>query len=347
MDWFVNTKYLWFFIGILMSLAAFIWINARQKKAMQKFTHPSLFNELMPLRSKSRKLVKFILSMLAISFMIVAAAKPKIGERREIEQESSKEIRKGIQVMIALDVSKSMEARDEKPDRLTRAKLIVEKLIENMKEDLVGLVIFAGEAYIQVPITEDYKTTSFYLKSIDTDMIKRQGTAIGSAIDLCSRSFRAGEGGKAIIVISDGENHEDDAVQAAKDAVEKGAKVFTIGIGTENGATIPEGADKIMKDNNGNPVIAKMNPEMLIRIAEAGEGKFFKHSSAENINKELLGSMKVLPEEESGQKKVQYMEWEDWFQYFLGIALLFIVLESLILEKRNLKLMNLSIFERR
>ena len=249
--------------------------------------------------------------------------------------------------MIVLDVSNSMMAQDIKPSRLEKAKMAISRMVEKLSDDKVGLVVFAGDAYVQLPITTDYSSAKLFLSGINTDIVPVQGTAIGSAIDLAARSFTPeAETSKAIIVITDGENHQDDAIIAAKRAHEKGIVVHTIGMGLEQGAPIPQkgASGQFMKDGQGNVVISKLDENTLQEVAKAGEGVYVRASNTDVGLNQLLDEVNQM--EKTLLEERVYSDYAEKYQYFLLVGLFFIWVEFMILGRKNKYFMKINIFRR-
>jgi Ca-activated chloride channel family protein len=294
----------------------------------------------MPFASKSRPMFKFFVLMLALAFIIAGIARPQYGSKLK------KVKREGIELVIALDVSNSMMAEDIQPNRLERAKLAISRLVDKLKDDKIGLIVFAGDAYTQLPITTDYNSAKLFLNAVNTQIVPKQGTAIGAAINLAIRSFTPdSKANKAIIVITDGENHEDDAVAAAKSAVENGMVVHTIGMGLPQGSPIPvlrSGQKEYLKDNQGNVVITKLDENMLEQIAAAGDGVYVRANNAQVGLNTLFDEINKLQKTE--MESLVYSDYEDQFQYFFAIAMILILLEFFILERKNRYLKNIKLF---
>ena len=264
---------LWWLITIPVFVIAYIIITKRKQRQLMEFGDPELMAQLMPDASKSRPIVKFTLLIVALALLIVAAARPQYGQQEKTVK------RQGIEVMVALDISNSMLAEDVAPNRLDRAKQMLSKMIDNMTDDKVGLVVFAGEAFTQLPITCDYVSAKMFLNTISPKLIPTQGTAIGAALQTAIRSFggQESDAGRAIILITDGENHEDDATAVAKQAQELGIQVFVIGIGKPEGSPIPvPGTNDYIKDRSGQVVVSRLNEEMCQEIAQAGKGAYVR-----------------------------------------------------------------------
>lgn len=322
--------YFFYLFALIPLLFVLYLLMARWKKrALLRYGDPEIIKHLMPDYSRKRLFYKFILLLLSFSSLVLALANPQIGSRFE------KVERKGIDIMIALDVSNSMLSEDIQPNRIERAKQAVSRLIDNLINDRIGLVVFAGKAYTQMPITTDYAAARLFLSGINPGMIPTQGTAIGEAIDLCVNSFGESKKSKAIIIISDGENHQDDAISAAKKANDHDVRVYTVGIGSPDGAPIPmiiSGNNAgYKKDKDGNTIITKMSPEALQEIATAGEGVYVNGNSTNSLQAVLDHIDKL--EKSSIDSKV-FSDYEDRFQYFLALSLLLLICEIFIFERK-------------
>ena len=257
-----------YLLAALPLIAILRWVLERkQLKRLKLFGDPTLLRHLMPDVSKMRPVVKFWMLLAAMALIIVMMARPQMGTR------ISHEKRTGIESIIAMDISNSMLAEDVTPSRLDRTKMMVENLVDNFTDDKIGLIVFAGDAFVQLPITSDYVSAKMFLSEIEPSLIATQGTDIATAINMAANSFTQQQGvGKAIIVITDGEDHEGGALEAAKAAKKKGMRVYVLGVGSDKGAPIPLGNGDYMKDRTGNTVMTKLNEEMCRQIAEAGGG---------------------------------------------------------------------------
>ena len=337
---FGNSEFLWGLLLIPILTLFYIWSRIARKRALRRFGNEEILKFLMPFTSKSRPMFKFFTLMLALAFVIVGIARPQYGSKLK------KVKREGIELVIALDVSNSMMAEDIQPNRLERAKLAISRLVDKLKDDKIGLIVFAGDAYTQLPITTDYNSAKLFLNAVNTQIVPKQGTAIGAAIELAMRSFTPdSKANKAIIVITDGENHEDDAVAAAKSAVENGMVVHTIGMGLPQGSPIPvlrNGAKEYLKDNSGNVVITKLDETKLEQIAAAGDGVYVRANNAQVGLNTLFDEINKLDKTEL--ESLVYSDYEDQFQYFFAIAMILIVLEFFILERKNRYLKNIKLF---
>ena len=324
------------FLYALLLIPVFIiifWIMLRwKKKAMRRFGESSLIKNLMPAISNVRSQVKFILLMVAYAFFVVGIANPQIGSKLK------KVDRKGIDLVLALDVSNSMLAEDIQPNRLERAKQSISKLIDNLHGDRIGIIVFAGKAYIQLPITTDYAAAKLFLSTIDTEIVPVQGTAIGDAIEMAKSSFNENNHSKAIIIITDGENHEDDAIKNAKEVAEEGILVYTIGMGLTDGSPIPVynkygNRTGFKKDKQGNTVVTKLNENMLQQIAAAGNGIYVRSDNTQAGLRKVFDEINSLEKTEFESK--MYSDYEDRFQYFIAIGLLFLLIEFFVFERKS------------
>jgi len=335
---FEHPEYL--YLLLIIPALAFIrlFFTIRRKKAIERFGNPELMEHLMPDVSTVRPAVKFYLLLLAMIVVIFMIASPQFGTRLQTVQ------RKGIEIVVALDVSNSMNASDIEPSRLERAKQAIARLTDQLKNDRIGLVVFAGQAYIQIPITSDYASAKMFLSAVNTNIVPVQGTAIGAAINMSVASFSAQENvNRAIIIITDGENHEDDAIGAAKEAVEKGIQVYTVGMGSMQGTPIPVGGQgNFLRDKDGNVVITKLNEDMLRQIAEAGNGEYIPANNIRSGINHLVEKLSELEKSEFESKK--YTDFDDKYQYLAVLALIILILELLILERKNKLLRKIDLF---
>jgi Ca-activated chloride channel family protein len=330
---FAHPEYLYLLATLPALLVLFFVAEYRRKRALQRFGTPSLLMRLVPHASRYRRMAKFSLLIAAAGFLIVGMANPQIGTKLEEVK------REGVDIFIALDVSNSMKAEDIKPNRLESAKRQIALLLDKLQNDRIGLIVFAGDSYLQLPLTADYSAARLFLNAIDVDIVPVQGTAIGSAIRLAMKSFVEGEKKhKVIVVITDGENHEDDAVAAAKEAAGQGVVIHTIGMGSPLGAPIPIYQGKIQvgykKDASGNVVITKLDEGILREIASAGNGVFVRATNQRDELEQVLREISAMEKKEFGAKV--FTEYEDRFQPFLLFALLLLALEFFLSEKKNL-----------
>lgn len=310
----------------------------RRRRRVALFGETATLKPLIINASPARHIIKFIMLSIAFTLVVFALARPQMGSKL-------KEVKvKGIEMMLAVDVSNSMLARDFEPSRLERTKYAITRLLEGLQQDRVGLVVFAGDAYVQLPITSDYVTARNFVNQISTSMVSRQGTAIGAAIDLCISGFSSeSEGSRAIILITDGENHEDDALAAAARAAEKGIKIYSIGIGTPEGAPISLGEDFI-RDENGEMVVSKLDEATLKRIAMTSDGAYIRSTN------QSLGLTEIIAKINETEKKEfsaqMFEEYDEQFGVFLWAALAFLVCGWAIRDRKNRLLARFNIFFR-
>lgn len=337
---FAQPEYLLLLILVPLLIGLFVWNTIRHKRKLRQFGSMELLVQFMPNVSTVRPQVKFYMQMAALVLLVVALARPQFGVKEQIVK------RQGIEVMVALDVSNSMLAQDVQPSRLERSKQLLSKLVDGMNNDKVGLVVFAGDAYTQLPITCDYVSAKMFLSSISPSLVARQGTAIGSAIDMAIKSFGASESqaSRAIILITDGENHEDDAIGAAKLAKEKGIHVFVLGIGKPEGSPIPvEGSMSFRKDRQGNVVVSKLNEDMCRQIARAGDGMYVRVDNTGNAQQVLQNELDKLAKSEVETKV--YADYNEQYQSFVLLALLLLTTEFFIFGRRNKRLSKINLYK--
>ncbi len=337
---FEDPIYLYLLLLIpVLAIIRFIKFRNR-KKRLRKFGDPKLLRELMPDVSRWRPLVKFWLLMAALALMIIMLARPQMGTR------ISHEKRTGIETIIAVDISNSMRAEDVEPSRLDRAKMMVENLVDHFTDDKIGLIVFAGDAFVQLPITSDYVSAKMFLSNIDPSMMSFQGTDIARAIEMGTHSFTPEEGvGKAIIVITDGEDHEGGAIEAAEAAKKKGMRVFVLGMGSPQGAPIPiPGTGDYMKDRSGNTVMSALNEEMCRQVAEAGGGVYIHVNNSSNAQRQLDAELDKLSKKEMAT--AIYSDFDEQFQAFGVLALLLLIIEVCLLESKNPLARRFSLFKR-
>ena len=323
---FANHQYL--FLLLLVPLMPLLYglMRRLRKERIRRFGDEALVKQLMPSWSGSKGWVRLVLFDLAFAFFIIGLARPQIGAKLQ-ERET-----KGAEIMICLDVSNSMLAKDYSPNRLERAKLAISRITDKLQDDRIGLIIFAGSSFVQLPITNDYVSAKMFLSSISTESVPVQGTAIGDAILTATRSFSAqSEKSRAIIVITDGENHEDDPVEAAKQAAELGIRIYTIGVGSLRGEPIPLDGD-LMKDKDGNIVVTHLDEETLQKIAAAGNGAYVHAGNEEFGLNPIINDLKRL-EDETFNSMV-FEEFDEQYMYFFAVALALLVIEMLIGERR-------------
>jgi Ca-activated chloride channel family protein len=338
---FANPDYLYLLLLLPVMVLLYILNAFRKKRAILRMGDPALISRLMPDLSRLRPAIKFTLQLFAITMVIIILARPQFGSKLE---EVKKE---GAEVIIALDVSNSMLAGDIQPDRLTRAKQALTRLIDNLDNDRIGLIVFAGDAYTQIPITTDYVSAKMFLNAIGPDMVPKQGTAIGAAIDLGMKSFSPGEGkSKAMIIITDGENHEDDPVSSAAEAAKAGIVIHTIGIGSEDGVPVPvtvNGKKEFLKDIDGNTVISKLDEDILKKIAIASGGSYVRANNSNIGLDEIFSEINKMKKQE--MESTVYTEYNDQFQIFAAISIFLLILDFIIMERKNRKLSNIRLFK--
>ncbi|MEO5571392.1 MAG: VWA domain-containing protein [Bacteroidia bacterium] len=337
----VHKEFLLLYALIPVLVILFFLMMRWKKKALSRFGEISLVTNLFPDASVSKPYVRFTLFILAAALFIFGLCGPQIGTKLEEVK------RKGVDIVIALDVSNSMNAEDIRPSRLERAKQAIYHLVDKMEGDRIGLIIFAGQAYVQLPITTDYGAAKLFLQTVNSDIVPTQGTAVGSAIDLAVQSI--GDSivkNTAIVVITDGENHEDDAVEAAKEAAKKGIIVHTIGMGSPDGSPIPVYRNGVrsgfVQDESGNTVVTKLDPDLLQQVADAGKGKFVRASNNDDGLELVMKEINSMEKKEFGTK--MFTDYEDQYQYFIGAALLLLLIEFTMSEKKSKLLKQLNLF---
>lgn len=337
---FAHPHMLWLLWAIPLLVVIFLLAWRLRKRRLARFGSLTTLDELMPEVSNGRVFLKFLLFVSAIFFLILAAARPQFGSKL-LEEKSE-----GIEMMLVVDVSNSMLAEDFAPNRLERTKYAINKLFEGMKQDRVGLVVFAGEPKVQLPITSDYRMAKAFAQKIDPTLVSVQGTAVGKALEQALLSFSGetveeGRHSRVIILITDGENHEDDAIAVAERAAEMGIRIYTIGIGTPEGAPISIGGDFIC-DEKGEMVVSKLNEEMLQQIAEITDGLYVR-SSLQSIGlEEIVQSIEAM--EKTELSTVRFEEYNEQYPLLVAIALVLLLLEFLLLDRRNPLLKHLNIF---
>ena len=323
---FAQAQYLF----LLLLIPFFFLIQALvlrlRRRRIRKFGDEKLVRELMPSYAKAKVWVRLTLFSVGFFFFVIGLSRPQIGAKLK-EHET-----KGAEIMIALDVSNSMLAEDYSPNRLERAKLAISRLVDKLRDDRIGLIVFAGNSFVQLPITTDYVSAKMFMNSISTESVPVQGTAIGEAINTAMRSFSSqSEKSRAIIVITDGENHEDDPVAAAKQAAEMGVRVFTIGVGSPEGKPIPMDGE-LLKDKDGNIVVSRLDESVLQEVAQAGNGVYVRAGNSEFGLNPIIEDIRRMEDEK--YSSIVFEEYDEQFMYFLAIALFFLVLEMLVGDRR-------------
>jgi len=338
---FANPDFLYLLLLLPVVILLYIINEVRKKKALKRLGDINLISGLIPEMSGIRPLIKFVLLLIAVSAGIIMLSRPQFGSKIEDVK------KQGVEVIIALDVSNSMLAEDIQPNRLTRAKQAISRLVDNLDNDKIGLIVFAGDAYIQIPITTDYISAKMFLSAINPNIVPKQGTAIGAAINLGVKSFSPGEGkSKAIIIITDGENHEDDPVKDAEDAAKAGIVIHTIGIGSTDGVPIPiinNGKKEYLKDVDGNTVVTKLDEEILKKIALSTNGNYVRASNSNIGLDEIFAQIKKMKKQDL--ESTMYTEYNDQFQIFAAITLLMLLIDFIIMERKNRRLANIRLFK--
>ncbi len=324
---FAQAQYLF----LLLLIPFFFLIQALvlrlRRRRIRKFGDEKLVRELMPSYAKAKVWVRLTLFSVGFFFFVIGLSRPQIGAKLK-EHET-----KGAEIMIALDVSNSMLAEDYSPNRLERAKLAISRLVDKLRDDRIGLIVFAGNSFVQLPITTDYVSAKMFMNSISTESVPVQGTAIGEAINTAMRSFSSqSEKSRAIIVITDGENHEDDPVAAAKQAAEMGVRVFTIGVGSPEGKPIPMDGE-LLKDKDGNIVVSRLDESVLQEVAQAGNGVYVRAGNSEFGLNPIIEDIRRMEDEK--YSSIVFEEYDEQFMYFLAIALFFFVIEMLVGDRRS------------
>lgn len=338
---FEHPDILYILIAVPLVALLFIWMLFWQKKALQRFGDWNVISRLIPGMSKPRLIFRFIIFIFALTFLIIGLANPQIGSKL-VEGE-----RKGIDLMVCLDVSNSMLAQDIKPNRLERAKQAISKMIDKLGNDRIGMIVFAGNAYVQLPITTDHSAAKLFLSTVNTKIVPTQGTAIGEALELAAKSFDDETHSRAIIVITDGENHEDDAVKMAKTIADQGINIYTIGMGLPEGTPIPEYNQYgkqvgYKKDRQGTTVVTRLNESTLQQIAAEGEGIYVRANNTKAGLSKVFEEINALEKTEFESK--MFSDYESRFQYFIAAALLLLIIELLIFERKSKWLSKIKLF---
>ena len=339
---FAQPLFLYLLLLVPLMWALYLYARHRRRRNLALFGKVAYLQELAPEVSRWRPLVKMILQSLAFAIVVFILARPQFGTKLETVKTE------GVEIVVALDVSNSMLARDINPSRLDKAKMMLSKLVDDLENDKVGLVVFAGDAYTQLPITTDYVSAKMFLNSIDTKMVPTQGTAIGQAIKIAMNSFSPeSTAEQAIIVITDGENHEDDATEAARMAAEKGVKVSVVGIGSSKGAPIPisGSSNNFMKDAEGKTVITKLNETMAQEVAQAGEGIYVRADNTNGALQALINEVRTMKSAEFERKT--YSEYNEQFPGLAWIALVLLLVDAFLLERKYDWISSIHIFNKK
>lgn len=330
------------FLYLLIIIPVFILIRLleirKRKLKLKKFGDIELLKQLMPDVSSSRRTLKFWLMIAALALLIIMLARPQMGTK------ISQEKRRGIEVIISLDISNSMRAEDVVPSRLDKSKMLVENMVDNFTNDKVGLVVFAGDAFIQLPITSDYVSAKMFLQNADPSLIATQGTDLAGAIELSSKSFtQQDKVGRAILIITDGEDHEGGAIEAAKKARKNGIRVFVLGVGSAKGSPVPDGNGGYMKDNTGQEVMSALNEDMCKQIAEAGGGAYIHVDNTSLAQRQLNEELTRL--QKGDISSVIYSEYDEQFQAVGILVLIVLIIETLLLERKSPLFRKIKLFK--
>ena len=317
----------------------YFYSNYRRRKKLRKYGDMELLRLLMPEVSKYRPDVKFWLTLVALVTVVFMLAQPQFGSKMETVK------RQGIETVVALDISNSMLAQDVAPSRLDKSKKLISRLVETFNNDKVAMIVFAGEAFTQLPITSDYVSAKMFLETISPSLISTQGTDIRAAIDLAMKSFTPNEGvGRAIVLITDGENHEGGAIEAAQEAAKKGVHVFVLGVGSPDGSPIPaEGSNEFRRDKDGNVVVTRLNEEMCREIARAGSGMYVRVDNTNNAERALNAEINKLAK--ADVETQVFTEFNEQFQVLAWLALILLAIEVMVLNRKNPLFKNVKLFK--
>lgn len=331
--------YLYLLILLPFLVAFYLYSNYRRRKKIRQYGDPELLEQLMPDVSKYRPDVKFWLMLAALAMIIFMLARPQFGSKMETVK------RQGVETVAALDISNSMLAQDVTPSRLEKSKKLISRLVETFNNDKVAMIVFAGEAFTQLPITSDYISAKMFLETINPSLITTQGTDIRGAIDLAMKSFTPNEGvGRAIVLITDGENHEGGALEAAEEAAKKGIRVFVLGVGSPDGAPIPvEGTKDFRRDKDGNVIVTRLNEQMCQEIAQAGNGMYVRVDNTNRAEKVLNAEINKLAK--ADVETQVFTEFDEQFQVLAWLALLFLAIEVMLLNRKNPLFKNVKLFK--
>lgn len=331
---------MWLLVVVPVMLVVRFVSDRVRRRRLRRFGDPALIAALMPDVSAKRQTLKFVLVMTAVALVCVMLARPQMGAK------ISNEKRSGIETIICLDISNSMLAQDVVPSRLDKSKMLVENLVDHFTNDKIGLVVFAGDAFVQLPITSDYVSAKMFLQNITPSLISTQGTDIARAINLATSSFTQQKGvGRAVILITDGEDHEGGAVEAAAAAKKKGINVFILGIGSKSGAPIPLGGGEYIKDNAGQTVMSALNETMCQQVARAGSGTYIHVDNTNDAQEKLNDELAKLQKGET--ESVIYSEYDEQFQAVALLVLFLLVIEACVYEAKNPRLKNIRIFRKK
>lgn len=335
---FGEPTYLYFLFIVPLLSVFYIYTNYRRRKKLRRYGDPEIMAHLMPDVSRYRPDVKFCIVTAALVMVIFMLARPQFGSKMETVK------RHGVETVVALDISNSMSARDVAPSRLEKSKKLVSRLVETFNNDKIALIVFAGEAFTQLPITSDYISAKMFLETISPSLISTQGTDIRGAIDLAMKSFTPNEGvGRAIVLITDGENHEGGAVEAAQQAAEKGVRVFVLGVGSPDGSPIPvEGTNDFRRDRDGNVVVTRLNEQMCQEIAKAGDGMYVRVDNTNNAERTLDAEINKLAK--ADVETQVYTEFDEQFDVLAWLALVLLAADVMLLNRKNPLFRNVKLF---
>lgn len=336
---FGEPLYLYLLIVVPILAAFYFYSNYRRRKRLKEYGDMELLKQLMPEVSKYRPDVKFWLMLAAMVMVIFMLAQPQFGSKMETVK------RQGIETVVALDISNSMLAQDVAPSRLEKSKKLISRLVETFNNDKVALIVFAGEAFTQLPITSDYVSAKMFLETISPSLISTQGTDIRAAINLAMKSFTPNDGvGRAIVLITDGENHEGGAIEAAQEAAKKGIHVFVLGVGSPDGSPMPvEGSNEFRRDKDGNVVVTRLNEEMCREIARAGNGMYVRVDNTNNAERALNAEVNKLAK--ADVETQVFTEFDEQFRVLAWLALILLAVEIMILNRRNPLFKNVKLFK--
>ncbi len=325
---FANTEYLWYLFVLPVYIFLLVYMRMRRRRRAELFASSVLSSQLMPMVSVGRFWWRGVLLGMGLLFLVLGLARPQFGLKQATQRRS------GIELMVVLDVSRSMLAEDVRPNRLERAKLEISQLVRNLKDDRIGLILFAGRAYVQLPITSDYASSLMYISQVSCDMVSEPGTQLGEALDLAMKSFSPQtDVGRAIVVISDGENHEGNPLQRAEEAANLGVRIYTVGIGSPEGAPIPDAQGGMKKDRDGNVVISKLDEVTLSQIAGKTGGIYMRAATVQSGLKPIMDDLDRLQRAELEQ--VVYSSYDEQYQLAFGLSFFFFVISFLVFERKH------------
>lgn len=336
---FGEPLYLYLLILLPFLVAFYLYSNYRRRKKIRQYGDPELLAQLMPDVSKYRPDVKFWLMFAALTMVIFMLARPQFGSKMETVK------RQGVETVVALDISNSMLAQDVTPSRLDKSKKLISRLVETFNNDKVAMIVFAGEAFTQLPITSDYISAKMFLETINPSLISTQGTDIRGAINLAMKSFTPNEGvGRAVVLITDGENHEGGAIEAAQEAAKQGVRVFVLGVGSPDGSPIPvEGTNDFRRDKDGNVVVTRLNEQMCQEIAKAGNGIYVRVDNTNSAERALNAEINKLAK--ADVETQVFTEFDEQFQVLAWLALILLAAEIMLLNRRNPLFKNVKLFK--